>query len=135
VQLERLPEIIATRRAIADRYRKLLADVPGLVLPHEPAWARSNWQSFCVRLPSHCEQRTVMQAMLDDGVSTRRGIMCSHRELPYAETRLPSPLPASEAAQDQCVILPLYPHLEAEQIEQVVSSLREACAAPRRASG
>jgi perosamine synthetase len=134
VQLERLPEIIATRRAIADRYRKLLADVPGLVLPHEPAWARSNWQSFCVRLPSHCEQRTVMQAMLDDGVSTRRGIMCSHRELPYAEMRLPSPLPASEAAQDQCVILPLYPHLEAEQIEEVVSSLREACAAPRRAS-
>jgi dTDP-4-amino-4,6-dideoxygalactose transaminase len=133
VQLERLPEIIATRRAIADRYRKLLADVPGLGLPLEPAWARSNWQSFCVRLPSHCDQRTVMQAMLDDGVSTRRGIMCSHRELPYAEARLPSPLPASEAAQDQCLILPLYPHLEAAQIEQVVASLRDACAPPRRA--
>jgi len=40
---------------------------------------QDNWQSFCVRLPHHCDQRAVMQKMLDQGVATRRGIMCSHR--------------------------------------------------------
>ena len=51
-QLKRLPEIVARRRAIADRYRELLAGMPGLGLPVEPDWARSNWQSYCVRLPA-----------------------------------------------------------------------------------
>lgn len=130
VQLERLPEIIAARRAMADRYRTLLADVPGLGLPVEPAWARSNWQSFCVRLPDHCDQRAVMQQMLDAGISTRRGIMCSHREVAYADARLPAPLPASEAAQEECVILPLYPQMSREEQELVATSLRGACAIP-----
>lgn len=132
VQLERLPEIVAARRAMADRYRALLADVPGLGLPVEPAWARSNWQSFCVRLPSHCDQRAVMQQMLDAGISTRRGIMCSHREAPYAGTRLPAPLPASEAAQEECVILPLYPQMSADEQAQVATALAHACSGDRQ---
>src|SRR5688572_11297613 len=57
VQLQRLPEIVATRRRLVDRYRTLLADLPGLGLPLEPPWARSNWQSFWVELPDRCEQR------------------------------------------------------------------------------
>src|SRR5262245_17667805 len=82
-QLKRLPEIVEVRRRLADRYRQLLGHVAGLELPREPEWARSNWQSFCVRLPPQCDQRAVMQRMLDEGVATRRGIMCSHREPAY----------------------------------------------------
>jgi perosamine synthetase len=126
-QLKRLPEILPARRAIAERYRKLLGEIPGLVLPHEPEWARSNWQSFCVRLPEHCDQRAVMQQMLDDGIATRRGIMCSHREQPYAGARMPLPLRASETAQDRCILLPLYPQMTAEEKERVAESLRGAC--------
>ena len=50
-----------------------------------------------------------MQAMLDAGISTRRGIMCSHREPAYADMPLRQPLPHSEQAQDHCILLPLYP--------------------------
>ena len=131
IQLERLPEIVARRRALAERYRELLA-VPGLVLPHEPAWARSNWQSFCVRLPEGCDQRSVMQRMLDEGIATRRGIMCSHREAPYADAPLRAPLPHSEAAQERCILLPLYPQMTQAEQEAVASALARACAAPAR---
>ena len=48
--------------------------------PREPAWARTNWQSYAVRLEPPLDQRRVMQRMLDDGVSTRRGVMNAHRE-------------------------------------------------------
>ena len=61
-QLKRLPEIVAQRRKLGDRYRKLLADIPGVIPPSEPSWARSNWQSYCVRLPEGCDQVKVMQA-------------------------------------------------------------------------
>ena len=100
-QLKRLPGIVETRRALADRYRELLASVPGLTLPHEPSWARSNWQSFWIELPANCEQRAVMQALLDRGVSSRRGIMNAHREAPYRREGKPWRLPESERAQDR----------------------------------
>ncbi len=133
-QLKRLPEIVARRREIADRYRELMSDVTGILLPREPQHARSNWQSFCVRLPAHLDQRAVMQTMLDAGVSTRRGIMCSHREEPYRNTRLPAPLPHSEAAQDHCIVLPLYGQMAAADVEAVALALRGACDVAIRAA-
>ncbi len=127
-QLKRLPAILEIRRAVAERYRTLLANVPGLALPREPDWARSNWQSFCVRLPDGSDQRAVMQALLDQDIATRRGIMCSHREAVYAGQVPRGGLPESEAAQDRCVILPLYPQMTREEQERVATALARACA-------
>src|SRR5690606_7479284 len=124
IQLERLPEIVARRRALAERYRELLA-VPGLVLPHEPAWARSNWQSFCVRLPEGCDQRSVMQRMLDEGIATRR-------EAPYTDAPLRARRPHAEAAQERCILRPLYPQMPQAEQEAVASALARGCAAPAR---
>lgn len=126
-QLKRLPEIVAGRRAIGARYRELLKDIPGIGLPHEPAHARSNWQSYCVRLPAHADQRKVMQVMLDQGISTRRGIMCSHLEAPYRETSQDLHLPHSEQAQIRAIILPLYVQMTTDDIERVARALHEAC--------
>ena len=126
-QLKRVPEIIARRREIADQYRNLLADVPGLGLPVEPAWAKSNWQSFCVRLPDQCDQRGVMQSMLEAGIATRRGIMCSHREPAYSAAPLHAPLPNSELATDRCVILPLYSQMTRDELGLVTRTLAQAC--------
>jgi perosamine synthetase len=124
-QLKRLPSIIERRRTLASRYQESLADVDGLGLPVEPVWARSNWQSYCVRLPSKNDQRSVMQAMLDTGISTRRGIMCSHREEAYKGLTLRQPLPESEAAQDHCILLPLFPQMTDEEQDVVINALRE----------
>jgi perosamine synthetase len=128
-QLKRLPDIVASRRALVERYRALLASNSDLELPPEPAYARSNWQSFCIRLPSRCDQRAVMQAMLEEGVSTRRGIMCSHREPAYAAEPLRMPLPHSEAAQDRCILLPLYSQMTGAEQEKVVAALKQAITA------
>jgi dTDP-4-amino-4,6-dideoxygalactose transaminase len=129
VQLKRLPEIVARRRKQAQRYRELLADISGLVPPAEPEWARSNWQSYCVRLPDRCDQRLVMQFMLDRGVATRRGIMCAHRERAYEDVPQHWSLAQSEYAQDHCIILPLYHQMTAVDQERVAEVLREACQA------
>jgi perosamine synthetase len=126
-QLKRLPEIIETRRKLAGTYRSLLSVIADLEFPDEPNWARSNWQSFCVRLPDGRDQRMVMQRMLDEGVSTRRGIMCSHREPAYTDLSLRSPLRRSELAQDRSIVLPLYPQMTAAEQERVATALRRSC--------
>ncbi len=116
-QLERLPELVARRRAVAARYAELLGNFEGLTLPAEPKWARSNWQSYCVRLPNRLDQRSVMQSLLDQGIATRRGIMCSHREPPYAKAVQRHDLRHSELSQDRSILLPIYAQMsEAEQI-------------------
>jgi perosamine synthetase len=132
-QLKRLPEIVARRRAIADQYRKQMKDIPGITLPREPEWARSNWQSFCVRLPSSLDQRAVMQHMLDAGVSTRRGIMCSHREDPYLNAKRSGGLDHSEAAQDHNIVLPLYGQMTDADIAKVVDAMAAAVGATAEA--
>lgn len=129
-QLRRLPEIVQRRRSLAQRYHQLLSPIADLQCPPEPAWARSNWQSYCVRLPSVCDQKTVMQLMLDQGIATRRGIMCAHREVPYAvgaDTTQPH-LPESEIAQDTCIILPLFPEMTEAEQDRVVVALRQSFA-------
>jgi len=126
-QLKRLPHIVERRRALASRYRELLAGINGLGLPEEPEWAQSNWQSYCVRLPAKNNQRAIMEAMLGSGVSTRRGIMCSHREEAYKDFGLRQPLTQSELAQDHCILLPLYPQMTEKEQEHVVQVLIEAC--------
>lgn len=138
-QLRRLPEILERRRALTAEYHRLLAAVPGVVTPYEPPWAKSNWQSYCVRLPVGVDQRSVMQKLLDSGISTRRGIMCIHREAAYPPEAWSCPgkfqvacgcapghcveLRASEEAQDQCVLLPLYPQMRPEDQQRVVAQL------------
>ncbi|MFD9901566.1 DegT/DnrJ/EryC1/StrS family aminotransferase [Mesorhizobium sp. NPDC059025] len=124
-QLKRLPGIVAKRRSLAVRYAELLGGAQWLDLVQEPSYARTNWQSFCVRLPDHADQRTMMQAMLDAGIATRRGIMCAHREDAYASHPLRLPLPESEAAQDHAIVLPLYPQMTDEDQQKVASTLIE----------
>lgn len=140
-QLKRLEGIVTRRRELAERYRLLLGDVPALGLPEEPRWARSNWQSFCIRLPQQCDQRDVMQFMLDKGISTRRGVMCAHREPPYVDgrsrrnsggegascARWVAELTESERAQDHAIALPLYPQMTEDEQDRVVETLLDAC--------
>jgi perosamine synthetase len=131
VQIGRLPAAVTRRRELAVRYADLLSDVPRVSAPVEPPWARSNWQSYCVRLDDELDQLVVMQRLLDEGVASRRGVMCAHREPAYppGTWRRGSPsLAHSEAAQDRGVILPLYPEMTEAEQDIVVHALGKACA-------
>ncbi|MDS4068163.1 MAG: DegT/DnrJ/EryC1/StrS family aminotransferase [Candidatus Competibacter sp.] len=139
VQLRRLPDIVRRRRKLGQRYQERLAGIPGLGLPIEPEWARTNWQSYCVRLPADRRQQPVMQALLDRGIATRRGVMCAHREAAYPFPTWSCPrrgacgcapyacqeLQHSERAQDQCIILPLYPQMTDDDQDRVILALRQ----------
>jgi dTDP-4-amino-4,6-dideoxygalactose transaminase len=141
-QLKRLPAIIAKRRAMAERYRERLSNVRGVLTPSEPAWARSNWQSYLVRLVDGSDQRTVMQRMLDAGVATRRGVMNVHREAAYppgswycgvskAACECGGPggcacLRRGEQLQDTSITLPLFHQMTEADQNRVVEALDRA---------
>jgi perosamine synthetase len=124
-QLKRLPAIVARRRELAARYDAALRSVDALVVPREPRWGRSNWQSYAVRLGAWIDQRIVMQRMLDAGIATRRGVMNAHRERAYpaGTWRAVGGLTQSEDAQDTTVILPLFHQLTEEDQDRIVDTL------------
>lgn len=134
-QLKRLPEILERRRFLADRYHQMLANIPELKIPTEPVWAKSNWQSYCVRLPEKNEQKQVMQRMLDAGVGTRRGIMCAHREPAYSHEAWScgvtgkncDRLTESERAQDRTILLPLFHQMSELEQDWAIDKLETAC--------
>lgn len=126
VQLGRLPEVLARNRERARRYAEALASVPGLVLPSEPAWSRSNFQSYCIRLPDRIDVTAVREQLARQGISTRAGIANAHQEPAYAAQPRLHPLTASEAARQRCLMLPLFPELTPSDQQRVVEALRHA---------
>lgn len=125
-QLKRLPAMLERRRRLAARYLDRLSGVRGLVLPREEPHARTNWQTFLVGLEDPGRRTAVMQALLERGISTRHGIMCAHREAPYAAMWPEGSLPESEGASERGLVLPLYHGLREADQDRVIAALRDA---------
>jgi len=125
VQLGRVEGFIKRRREFAARYTEALSRFDWMVPPSEPEGLRHNYQSYMVRLKANApiSRDDLMQALLDHGISTRRGIMASHREKPYFSNRVDSLLPETNSATDNCIILPLFHQMTEQDQNYVIDSI------------
>ena len=126
-QLEKLDWIINERRKIALRYIQELKDIECIKLPVEKEGYFSNYQSFSIYLKKDCPvgRDELMQKLLDAGISTRRGVTTSHRETAYKSEYKNLHLPVSEDAADNSIMIPLYIPMSDEDIDLVISKLKE----------
>jgi perosamine synthetase len=127
-QLEKLDKIIEDRTKIAVRYLDAFKDIPFIRLPHVPAGSVTNWQSFSIYLRPDCpvKRNDLMQYLLDEDISTRRGVMTTHRESAYNKEYRTLSLPVSEDAADNSIIMPLYVPMSDEEIGYVIQKFRAA---------
>lgn len=126
VQLGRLAEMVARRRALASRYAEAIADIPGLRAVTDPAWGEANFQSYWVEVgPEYPLDRDGLLAHLAAAdISARRGIMAAHRQPAYTGRDTGGrPLPVTEHLTDATLILPLFHQLTDEQQARVVEAL------------
>ncbi len=129
-QLKHVPAMVRRRRELVERYERHLGNVAGILMPRAPAWARTNWQSYAVRLLPPLNQQAVMQRMLDEGVATRRGVMNAHSEVaypPHTWRTSPGGLTNSEQASAATLVLPLYHEMTRLDQDRVVEALVSAC--------
>lgn len=115
----------ALRRAAAERYTGLLADVPGVQLPREAPGNVDVWHLYVVRVSN---RDAVLAALQAKGVQA--GVhypVPVHLSGAYADSRRTS-FPVAEEAAGRILSLPLFPHITLEQQERVVSVLRRALA-------
>jgi perosamine synthetase len=119
-QLRRLDNIIARRRAIADSYRAGLGHLADPTVPADPPFGKTNYQSYVMRVDGPGRARELMRKLHRSGIATRFGIMCAHREPPYAAQWTECSLPESERARDECLILPLFATMTDSETDYVV---------------
>ena len=82
VQLGKLERLVARRRELAERYRRLLSDIPGLRMIGDPDFGATSYPSFWVLLPddSPVSRDEMLHSLAQAGVSARRGVMAAHLE-------------------------------------------------------
>jgi dTDP-4-amino-4,6-dideoxygalactose transaminase len=127
-QLRRLDDMLARRRHLASRYTAALRMIGWLQPPYEPAGLQHNFQSYMARLAQNAPvgRDELMQTLLDQGISTRRGIMASHSEAPYADKDWSSRLPETERATRETIILPLFHQMTEQDQDYVIECIQEA---------
>jgi perosamine synthetase len=125
-QLEKLDMIIAERRMIALTYIDAFKDIDCIKLPIEREGYFSNYQSFSIYLKENCKisRNDLMQKLLDKGISSRRGIMTSHRETAYRDAYKNVSLPFSEDLCDNSIIIPLYYPMSKSDIKTVIEEMK-----------
>ncbi|MWV57872.1 DegT/DnrJ/EryC1/StrS family aminotransferase [Rathayibacter sp. VKM Ac-2754] len=125
VQLGRLGELVARRRALAARYSEAFAPVPGLRPVEDPAHGTGNYQSYWVEIGDEypLDRDGLMAELASRGISARRGIMAAHRQPPYREHPGADRLPVTERLTDRTLILPLFHALTAEEQDRVIDAV------------
>jgi dTDP-4-amino-4,6-dideoxygalactose transaminase len=126
-QLEKLDFLVTERRKIAQRYNEAFKSIDCFQLPAEGKDCFTNYQSYAVILKesSKIGRNELMQTLLDLGISTRRGVMTSHRETAYKNSDVNKNLPKSEHYSDSSIVLPLYVPMSNEEVEYVIQAVRD----------
>jgi dTDP-4-amino-4,6-dideoxygalactose transaminase len=128
VRLRRLQGENEKRQAIAARYGRELAGMPGLALPEVAAGNESVWHLYVVR----SAQRDLLQRLLGEaGIGTLIHYpVAPHRQPAYADLGLgEGALPLSEQMHREVLSLPMDPYMTMEEVEAVIAAVRTC--APR----
>ena len=122
-QLDRLDDLLAKRRRIADVYTAAFNQHAYLAPPYVPEGIEPNWQSYQVTLRDGAPigRNALMDRLWGAGIPTRRGVMASHLEAPYAP--LAVRLPQTEKVAGSTLQLPMHAGLTQDQQAMILGKI------------
>jgi len=135
VKLRHLDRWNADRRMHAARYAELLADVPALGLPEQPADQSHVWHLFVVRVLDR-DRDALREALHKRGVATAIHyptpvpLQPAYAHLGYQ----PGDFPVAEQVMGSCLSLPMFAELSDAQMRYVAESVKDALATAGRSS-
>jgi dTDP-4-amino-4,6-dideoxygalactose transaminase len=103
------------RRRVAAGYTELLRKLPGVRTPVTAPWAEHVFHQYTVRVPAS-RRSVIVDALAADGIASQIYYPIPvHRTPPFASSIA---LPATERAADDVLSLPIWPELEAAELER-----------------
>jgi perosamine synthetase len=135
VQLGRIGDILAMRKAAAERYDVLLRGIPGLDLPPLTLPDRTiSWFVYVVRLPEDTDRNRVQAALASRGIATGRYFGPIHLQPALRTHSCASEfkLPITEAIARRTLALPFFNRITLSQQQEVANALRDAIESERQ---
>jgi len=133
VQLSKLSENNARRKAITERYRQrfMEEDIPGIELPFMDTPGQPAYHIFPILLPEGTDRQLFMGSMREAGIQTSIHYPPIH-SFTYYQQRYPGlSLPITETVARREITLPLYPMMRDEDVKEVVTAASRALAEAR----
>lgn len=129
-QVARMDRLLERKRWLADCYREMLSDIPGLELPPEMPWARSIfWMYGVVLSTDHAMDAAELAAKLRDlGIETRPFFVGMHEQPVFHDQFAGQCYPVAERLTRRGLYLPSGLGTSREQLEQVSSAMHKALA-------
>lgn len=131
-QLRVLQDRVEARRAVFERYREGLADLPAIEWMPEPAWSRSTrWLTTCT-LGAEVALRPIdlIKALAADFIEARPVWKPMHLQPLYAGApcfaHRPGEAPVADRLFERGLCLPSGSNMRADQVDRVVAALRKA---------
>jgi len=125
-QLGRIDEYVARRQALADRYDRLLADLP-LVTPWRAPDADSAWHLYVVRIAAGHDRKAVFARLRSEGIGVNVHYIPVHTQPYYRRLGFErGDYPQAEDYYAHAVSLPMYATLTESQQDRVAGALRDA---------
>jgi perosamine synthetase len=127
-QVPKVAGFLARRRAIADRYDAAFLGLrEQLQVPARPAYAGHAFQSYGIRLTPACRHQRddVLRALVERGITCRRGIAPIHLEPLYRDRFGPVSLPVTEEVAARSLFIPMYASLAESDQRRVVDALTD----------
>jgi len=127
VQLRRLPDLLAARRRVAERYRELLADLEPITLPVALDDREHPWQSYVLTLDPALDRGVVATELRARGVQCNIGTYASHVQPVYGGGQH---CPVSADLFTRHLAVPMHANLTDNQVATVAGAVREVVTAP-----
>jgi perosamine synthetase len=125
-QVPKVAGFLARRRAIADRYDAAFFWLrEQLQVPARPAYAGHAFQSYGIRLTPECrlQRDDVLRALVERGITCRRGIAPIHLEPLYRDRFGLVSLPVTEEVAARSLFIPMYASLGESDQNRVVDAV------------
>lgn len=124
-QVERLPTLVANRRAVAASYGHLLGDLEQVSLPVEASDRVHPYQSYVITVDGALDRGAIALELRARGIGCNFGTYASHVQPLYGTQ--PS-LPVSADLFARHVAIPMHANLTEDEVHRVARAVREVVA-------
>ncbi|GGF98675.1 DegT/DnrJ/EryC1/StrS family aminotransferase [Paenibacillus abyssi] len=123
VQLNKLNQLNARRRQIAERYQAELKDLEWMELPQEKPYARSSWHLFQIKLQDEGLRDRMITHLQEKNIAS--GVHYYPCHLHPCYIHLKAVVPISSEVWRKILTLPIHPNITDHDLDRIISRIRE----------